>query len=164
MKTEFEIKITTGDMYRFFMYHAYHGASGIFSVVAGMALLIYFFATMGDGVSNSWIYLLFGVLFLVYQPWTLYTQAVKQAKLNPVFKEPLHYELSEEGIAVTQGEAASQMEWSAVSKVRETARCILVYTGKRNACILVKNQMGEKEKEVREILKKYVPDKLRKPK
>lgn len=160
MKAEFEIKMTTGTMYRFLMYHAYHGFSGIFSIVAGAALLVYFFATMGDGGANKWIYAVFGVLFLIYQPWTLYTQAVRQAKLNPVFKKPLHYVLSEEGMSVTQGEAASEMKWDAVQKVRETSKCILVYTGSRNACIWVKEQMGPQEAQAREILKKKVPGKL----
>jgi hypothetical protein len=115
---------------------------------------------MGDGGTNHWVYLLFGVLFLAYQPWTLYTLAVRQVKLNPVNKEPLHYELSDEGIAVTQKEAASQVEWSAVKKVRETSKCILVYTGTKNACIWIKSQMGGQEAAAREILKKKVPEKL----
>ncbi|MDO4323406.1 MAG: YcxB family protein [Lachnospiraceae bacterium] len=160
MKAEFEIKMTTGTMYRFLMYHAYHGFSGIFSVVAGAALLAYYFATMGDGGANKWIYALFGILFLVYQPWTLYTQALRQAKLNPVFKEPLHYVLTEEGMAVTQGEAASEVKWEAVKKVRETSKCILVYTGSRNACIWVKEQMGAQESPARELLRKHVSPKL----
>jgi hypothetical protein len=160
MKTEFEIKMTTGTMYGFLMYHAYHSFSGIFSIVAGLALLVYYVATMGDGGTNHWVYLLFGVLFLAYQPWTLYTLAVRQVKLNPVNKEPLHYELSDEGIAVTQKEAASQVEWSAVKKVRETSKCILVYTGTKNACIWIKSQMGGQEAAAREILKKKVPEKL----
>lgn len=160
MKAEFDIKMTTGMMYHFLLYHAYHGFSGIFSIVAGAALLVYYFAALGNGGANHWIYALFGALFLVYQPWTLYTQAVRQAKLNPVFKKPLHYVLSEEGMTVTQGEATSEMKWDAVQKVRETSKCILVYTGSRNACILVKAQMGPQEGYARELLKKKVPGKL----
>ncbi|MFR8547901.1 MAG: YcxB family protein [Lachnospiraceae bacterium] len=160
MKTEFDMKMTTGAMYRFFMYHAYHGFSGIFGIVAGTALLVYFFTGLKDAGANHWIYLLFGVIFLLYQPWSLYTMAVRQAKLNPVFKHPLHYALSEEGMSVTQGESASDMKWDAVKKVRETGSCIYVYTGKKNACIWIKSQMGEQEARARQILKKQVPEKL----
>lgn len=157
MKAEFDIKMTTGSMYRFLMYHAYHGFGGIFSIVAGAALILYYIISYGDGGANKWIYLLFGILFLIYQPWTLYTGAVKQAKLNPVFKNPLHYTLCEEGIFAEQGEAKSKVEWAAVQKVRETSGSILIYTGPKNACILVKDQMGSQVDQVREIVKKNVP-------
>lgn len=160
MNTEFDIKITTGAMYRFLMYHAYHSFSGIFSILAGAALLAYFFIKLPDGGANHWIYLLFGVLFLLYQPWTLYTMAVRQAKLNPVFKQPLHYVLTEEGIAATQGENESRIAWDAVKKVRSTGNCIFVYTGEKNACIWVRSQMREKEQEACTMLKKHVPQKL----
>ena len=156
MKTEFDIKMTTASMYRFLMYHAYHSFSGIFSIVAGAALIFYYIWSLGKGGANTWIYLLFGTLFLVYQPWTLYTGAVKQAKLNPVFKNPLHYTLSEEGILARQVEAESNVAWTAVRKVRETSDSILIYTGPKNACILIKKQMGSQTENVREILKKNV--------
>ena len=159
MKTEFDIKMTTGTMYRFLMYHAYHSFAGVFSIVAGAALLAYYFFMFGKGGANHWIYLLFGALFLIYQPWALYTGAVRQAKLNPVFKKPLHYVVMEEGVKVIQGDAVSQMEWNAVQKVRETSRCILVYTGNKNACIWIKAQMGQEVNTAREILRKCVPEK-----
>ena len=163
MKTEFEIKMSTRDMYSFLMYHAYHGFSGVFSIVAGAVLLGYYAYSMTAGVgANRWIYLVFGVLFLVYQPWTLYTGALRQAKLNPVFKQPLHYLLDEEGITAAQGEAVSQIKWDAVVKVRETSARLYVYTGSRNACIWVKSQMGQQEAAAKELLKKYVPAKQRK--
>ena len=59
MKTEFEIKMTTGSMYRFFMYHAYHGFAGIFSIIAGAGLIGFYFANLKNNVSNVWIYLVF---------------------------------------------------------------------------------------------------------
>lgn len=162
MKTEFQIKLKTGDMYRFLMYHAYHGASGIFSVVAGLALVLYYVLPVSSRTQNSWIYLLFGVLFLVYQPWTLYTNAVRQVKLNPAFQKPLHYAVSDEGIAVQQGESSAQAGWEQVTKVRETGRSIFVYTGKKNAYIWVKKQLGKQEAQVRALLEKHVPAQKRK--
>ena len=162
MKTEFEIKMAPGDMYRFLMYHAYHSFSGIFSIIAGLILLVLFFVNKGNNTPNGWIYLLFGVLFLAYQPWTLYTSSVKQVKLNPTFKKPLRYIVSDESIAVRQGEDAGQVSWEDVRKVRESAKNILVYTGKKNACIWVKSQLGQNETEVRELLKKHVsPEKIK---
>lgn len=48
MKAKFEIKMTNQDMYNFLMYHSYHGVTGIFSIVAGIALLGYFFLVCGN--------------------------------------------------------------------------------------------------------------------
>ncbi len=154
MKAEFEIQITTGSMYRFLMYHTYHELSGIFSIIAGTVLLALYFWARG-GV-NSWIYLLFSILFFVYQPWTLYTGAVKQAKLNPVFKKPLGYSVSDDGIVVTQGEASNEAKWESVLKVCETRQSILVYTNPKSAFIWVKSQMGTQEPAVRKLILSHV--------
>lgn len=162
MKAKFDIKVTTGDMYRFMMYHAYHGFSGPFSVAAGAALIIYYIVNRAGGTENVWMYLAFGILFLLYQPWTLYTRAAKQVKLSAVFKKPLTYLVSEEGITVKQEENSNQIGWESVYKVRETARSIFVYTSSRNAYIWVKDQMGKKEPEVRGLIKQFVPERKRK--
>lgn len=156
MKAEFEIKITRKAMYRFLMYHAYHSFSGIFSIVAGAALLIYYGINRGNG-GNTWLYLLFGVLFLVYQPWTLYLNAVKQVGLNPVFKKPLLYRVSREGIEVCQEESANQIGWDKVQKIRESAGSIFVYTGKKNAFIWIRSQMGDQEETVRRLMRECGP-------
>lgn len=154
MKSEFDIRITTGSMYRFLMYHTYHGFAGIFSVFAGIGLLV-LYAVMRGG-SQSWMYLLFGVLFLVYEPWTMLTKAAQQTKLNPVFRKPLHYLVDETGIQAAQDEAQTYIPWDSVQKVCETGSSILVYTGKLNATIWVKNQMGAELSNVKQLMKEYV--------
>lgn len=153
MRAEFDIKINAMSMYRFLMNHTYRGFSGIFSLIAGAGLVGYYLYSKDTAVSNPWMYLFFGVLFLVYQPWTLYTKALKQTQLNPVFKQPLHYVLTEEMLEVQQGEASNQIEWDKVWMVRETAQSILVYTGNKNAFIWVKAQLKD-EAAVRELLRK----------
>lgn len=154
MESKFEIRITTGTMYRFLMYHAYHSFPGIFSIVAAAGLLL-LFAVMRDS-SQAWMYLLFGVLFLVYEPWTLYTAAVKQAKLNPVFKKPLGYSVTDQGITVTQDQSASEAGWESVLRVRETGRAIYVYTSARNAFIWDKTQMGIQTGTAKQLLATHV--------
>ena len=159
MRTEFDMKINTMAMYRFLMNHAYRGLSGWISVLTGVGMIAYYFLYgKENGGSNSWIFLFFGVLFLVYQPWTLYSKALKQTKLNPVFKHPLHYVLTEEMLEVQQAEVSNQIAWDKVWMVRETAQSFLVYTGQRNAFIWVKKQLQDEE-EVRIILKNVMEPK-----
>ena len=146
MRTEFDMKINTMAMYRFLMNHTYRGMSGWISILAGVGLIAYYFlAGKNNGSNNPWIFLFFGILFLIYQPWTLYSKALKQTKLTPVFKHPLHYVLTEETLEVQQAEVSNQIEWDKVWMVRETAQSILVYTGQRNAFIWVKSQIQDED-------------------
>lgn len=162
MKAEFDIKVTQKNMYHFMMYHSYHGFSGIFSIVAGILLLVCYGWQRQIGGENSWLYLLFGVLFLVYQPWSLFLGAARQVTQNPVFRNPLHYELDDEGITVRQGESADTISWANVKKVCETSQNILVYTSSKNAFIWAKKQLGDQETTVRELLAAHAPSKGKK--
>lgn len=162
MKTEFKIQMTTGAMYKFLMYHTYHKFSGFLSIFLGLILIGYYVSPAGQTTQNALVYLVFGILFLVYEPWTLYTKAAQQAKLNPVFKKPLVYIVGEAGIQVVQEEAANELAWDNVYKVRETSQSILIYTNQKNAFIWIKKQIGAEEQTVRELLKKYVPASKRK--
>lgn len=156
MKTEFSVKLDITSMYHFLMYHMYHGFGGIFSVIIGLGLIAYCIYA-GGSVTNSWIYMFFGIIFLVYEPTTLYTRAVKQIKTNPVFKEALKYELSEEGIKIVQGEVFNVLPWDKVFKVRESGKCIFIYTNARNAVIWDKKQIGQSEANVKKLIKAKVP-------
>lgn len=162
MKAEFEIKVSIMDMYRFLMYHTYHEFSGIFSIVAGIALIAFYVFNRQGTVSNVWIYLAFGIIFLLYQPAALYTRAIRQVKLGTSFKKPLRYRLSPEGIAVIQDKMSGQITWNEVFKVRETGKTILVYTNGKNAFIWVKAQMGKDGQAARKMLAQYVPAEKRK--
>ena len=156
MRSEFDIKMTTKAMYNFLMYHTYHTMNGIFSVVAGLALIVFFFVQRGGEGQNTWMFLLFGVLFIVYLPWTLYLRAAKQAKLNAVFQKPLHYELDGQRIRIAQGESSSETGWDTVRMVRKTRQSLLLYTTERNAFIWIKDQMGAEEAQVRALICKMV--------
>lgn len=158
MKAKFSIKVTQGNMYNFMMYYAYHGVSGIFSIVAAAALLGLAVWSGTHGEENTWLYAMFGVLFLIYQPWTLFIHSAKQVTSNPVFRKPLSYEVNETGITVRQDDTENVIPWSAVTRVCETSQSILVYTGKRNAFIWVKSQLGMQEKTVRSLLTAQVPE------
>ena len=141
-----------------------HGVSGIFSIVAAVTLLGLAVWSGTHGGENTWLYALFGVLFAVYQPWTLFIHSAKQVTSNPVFKKPLVYEVNEAGITVRQDDTENEIPWSAVTRVCETSQSIFVYTGKRNAFIWVKSQLGNNEKAVRNLLTAQVPESRRKMK
>lgn len=83
------------------------------------------------GISRQyWIYLILGVVILLYLPWTLYIKSKQQAVNNPVFKEPLHYVLDENGITISQGDSSTCQKWEDCLKAVSTGRSIIVYTAK----------------------------------
>lgn len=156
MKAEFKVKLSINSMYHFLIYHMYHGFGGIFSVIWGIGLIGYGIYA-GGNVSNSWIYFFFGILFLVYEPITLYTRAAKQIKTNPVFKEALSYIVSADGIRIEQGETSNDLVWENIYKVCESSKSIFMYTSTRNAFIWEKKQLGDSEAAVRALIKESIP-------
>ena len=63
---ELDVKITSGDLYDFLLRHSYNSVSGLLGAVIGALGVIV-------GISRQyWIYLILGVVILLYLPWTLY--------------------------------------------------------------------------------------------
>ena len=75
---ELDVKITSGDLYDFLLRHSYNSVSGLLGAVIGALGVIV-------GISRQyWIYLILGVVILLYLPWTLYIKSKQQAVNNPV--------------------------------------------------------------------------------
>lgn len=138
---EFDVKITSGDLYDYMLRHTYHSAQGLLGTCVG-ALAIFIFLN-----NFQPIYLIMGIVIILYLPWTLYLKSGQQAQ-NPAFKEPLHYVLDEEGIRVSQGEAREHQKWKDMHRAVSTGRSIIVYTNRVNACIFPRKQLGDMEQQV----------------
>ena len=86
---ELDVKITSGDLYDFLLRHSYNSVSGLLGAAIGALGVVV-------GISRQyWIYLILGVVILLYLPWTLFIKSKQQVANNPVFREPLHYDLDE---------------------------------------------------------------------
>lgn len=136
MKIEFDVKMTTTKMYDYMLKHNMTSFAGILGEFIGI-LLVFSFV-----MYHKWAYLLAGVVIILYMPVTLYLKSKRQVALNPVFKEPLHYILDEEGITVRSGENEDSLPWSAIYKVTSTTSSIIVYTNRVNACVFPKADLG----------------------
>lgn len=69
MSAEFEVTITDKDMFRFNIYHAYHGCQGIIATLVGIWVLVMAGLTFGKvNLMYTVLYIVFGILFLVYVP------------------------------------------------------------------------------------------------
>lgn len=139
---EFDVKITCNDLYDYMLHHTYHSAQGLLGTCLG-ALFIFVF------LKNSQpLYLIMGIVLILYLPWTLYLRSAKQVQNNPAFKEPLHYVLDEEGIHISQGEITECQKWQDMHKAVATGRSMIVYTSRVRACIFPRKQLAGMEQQV----------------
>lgn len=155
MPIEFDIKITDKDMYRFNLYHAYTGFQGIFATVIGIAVCAVAILTFGKvEVTYSMLYLLFGIIFLVYVPVSLKMRSKRQILTSPVLKETLHYRVDEAGIHVSVGEQSADLEWKMIYKMVSTKSNLLIYSSRINAYVIPRTQLGDKYEAVRDLAKR----------
>ncbi|MBR1567766.1 MAG: YcxB family protein [Lachnospiraceae bacterium] len=137
-------------MYSFLFQHVHRSVQGLIGVGISAAALVMFFASIGKNVDGTrmFIMLVIGLLFTVINPILLLFRAAKQVALSPVYKQPLTYVFSEQGMTVKQGEQSQFMEWSKLVMVRKTASVLILYTNRNSGSILAYHELGEKKDEV----------------
>lgn len=156
MKVEFDVKITAADLYDYMLAHTYSGFSGLFGSIVGALFIVMYFSL------GQFLYLLAGVVILLYIPCSLFLRAHKQVALNEAFKKPLHYVLTDEGVMVSQGENEMFQKWDVVYKAKSTNRSLLIYTSKVNAWIFPKKNLGKDKEAVIQLISAHVaPDKVK---
>ena len=149
MEMEFDVKITKKDLYDYQLYHAYTSPIGLFGTIVGCAFLLGFFYTKEP------LCLPIGIFLLWYFPWTLWIRAATQAQA-PVFRKPLHYRLSEEGIEISTGDEKQLVPWESVTKAAATGKTVLLYTSKVNAFLFPKRELGERRIGLVQVISRYV--------
>lgn len=152
MEIEFDVKIDAGSLYDYMLHHTFTSFSGVLGAAVGAFLLVV------GVMSGGWAYLAAGLIILAYQPVSLYLRARKQA-LNPVFKEPLHYRLTEEGVEVSQKEAKEFQKWEDMFKAVSTNKSIILYTGRMNASIFPKRDLKDDLEGAVEMISTHMPAK-----
>lgn len=150
---EFDVKITDKDLYDYMMAHSYNNASGILGSCVGALMVVAAF------MNGQWIYLICGIILLLYIPINLRIKSKQQILNNAAFKKPLHYMLDENGITISQGEESQTQKWEDMYKAVSTNRSIIVYTSKISATIFPRRQMGEDTVKVIEMISTHMSPK-----
>lgn len=153
MEVEFDIQITSADLYDYMLYHTYRSASGLIGSAAGALMVVA--GAAGGGI----LCLIAGLIVLLYLPVTLFLKSKQQFLSNPSFKKPLHFRMTEEGIEVSQGESTESRKWEDMRKAVSTMRSIVVYTTAVNASIFPRRELGEKSSAVIEMIVTHMPPK-----
>lgn len=153
MELDFDVNINSNVLYDYMLRHSYNTAQGLLGTAVGALLIVAF--TLNPSVV---LYLIFGIVIILYIPVNLFLKAKTQA-LNPVFKKPLHYHLSEEGVTVSQNETEQMQKWEDLYKAVSTRTSIILYTSRVNACIFPRNDLQEQTNKVIEMISTHMDPK-----
>lgn len=144
MQVEFEIRLKPEDLYRFNMYQMYTGIHGWISIVLGVLMFVLTVRTYGTvEMTYTLLYVVFGVLFLFYAPVTLKLRSRQSIAASEELSKPLHYVVDADGFKVSQGEASAELAWNQIYKMVATKRNVLVYSSRKNAYVIPREQLGE---------------------
>ena len=154
MKLEFDVKVTEKDLYSFNIEQAYKGSQGVISLL--FAVLLAAAAVLSAQKGNTEyvvLYIIVGILVLLYVPFSLKGRVKMIMKTNEVFSKPLHFEIDEKNIKVSQGDEMAVYRFVANDKR------ILIFSNRKNAYILSKEQLGDSYEPLKELagstLEKY---------
>jgi hypothetical protein len=153
MELEFDVKITSLAMYDYLLYHTYTSLSGLLGTIVGVFLIMAFAATKYP------IYLIAGLVLILYLPCSLFLRANRQVLDTPAFKQPLHYRLTDEGICVSQGQSEEKQSWDSCYKAISTTKSIIIYTSRTTASIFPKSDLGEKKDALVRMISTHMPPK-----
>lgn len=153
---EFDVTITTKDMFDYNVYHNYRNFNGIMGVVLGIICLVLCVSGIMTDANISYILImgLFGGFLTVFTPVQIYLRSVKQVKLTPSFRKPLHYKVDEQEISVSQDGAEAVFSLGDVWKAVDTGKAIVIYVTRIRAYIFPKRDLMEKEGMLLEVLKR----------
>ncbi|MGN0342320.1 MAG: YcxB family protein [Roseburia sp.] len=160
MPVEFEVKLTQKDMYRFHMRHIYtsiHGPLSIFFAILAFAMAAY--AYNGEHSNYTVIYVLLGIVFLIYFPLNSKLKAAAQIAASNGLRDGIRYRFSDDGIKVFVGEESQELDWNQIYKMQSTKHQILIYTSRRYAYIITREAVGDQYEALHEMadrcLEKY---------
>ncbi len=161
-QVEFSVNMKTRYMFEFLYVNSYSGFRGVinygFSVVAIIALC----AGYGDSVISMIALLVLASLFTVVDPLLLLFKAWRQVKLNPAFKKPIRYTFNKLGFSLSQDDEKQDEPWELVLLAKETAGCIILFTGNNNALVLPKKDIGSELGAFKDLLTEMRPAESRK--
>ena len=143
MSVKMDVQMTPRAMYDFLLYHTYSHLSGLIGAIFGVVVLGLGIRAMAQGdYTAGMMFFFFAAVFLVMTPLTLKSKAKAQVKTTPMFQKPITYELTEEGITISQEDQQTEVKWEEFQKAVSTNRTLILYTRVR-ALVFPKEALGE---------------------
>lgn len=161
MNLEFDVKMTTKDLYKYNMRNAYTSMQGILSIICS-ALVVFVFIWKFDSLTLLYkaLFVVLAIAFLAYIPISLYIRSKQIVATTDVFKEPLTFIFEDVAINLKSPVATEDDEtilpWEDIYRVVRTKSLILIYTNRVSAYIIPREQIADKEEEIITTLKDKV--------
>lgn len=144
MRYEFDFQMDEKTLGDFYTSHNMGGISGyLWPILGVLAIVIAILSGGATSMAYRLLYFVFGLVFIFYIPLDLKRKAKKQVATNPIYAQPIHYILDEEGITTMQGENEAKVTWDKFSKVKLTKKSMFLYMRNKNACVLSLDVFGE---------------------
>lgn len=150
---QLDVHIKPADLFDYSLRHSYTSPGGILSTIIGVLMVYAFFAK-----NASPLYLIFGIIVIVYIPVNLLLVSRQQA-MQEAFRNPLHYAFYENGMEVSQGENREMLEWEYIVKAVATSNSIIVYTGKNRASVFPRRDLTPDATALIQVLSTHVDPK-----
>lgn len=143
MSVKMDVQMTPRAMYDFLLYHTYSHLSGLIGAIFGVVVLGLGIRAMAQGDYTAGMMFSFAAVFLVMTPLTLKSKAKAQVKTTPMFQKPITYELTEEGITISQEDQQTEVKWEEFQKAVSTNRTLILYITRVRALVFPKEALGE---------------------
>ncbi|MBR5336645.1 MAG: YcxB family protein [Lachnospiraceae bacterium] len=146
MNYTIKVNVDDKDLFRFLLYHNFHGAQGKLGILIAILAFVAAVITFGRvEMFYTVAYIVCGVLFLVYTPLSLKLKAKRQFQLVPDLKEEMTYEFSDEGIVSSLKDQSVQVKWINLFKIVGIKDYIYIYTDRMHASIIPKRCIEDYE-------------------
>lgn len=159
-----EILVSSSQLYRFNLYHCYlNSSNGAFGILLGLICLSYGIAFHSAlGINNSVMVIVLGVIFLIYNPISLFIKSKSRYMSNNALRKPMNYTFDDKGFIISQDDVSEDMEWSDLYKVVETKECLYFFFTRMHANIVPKEALGENADNIYRLLDKNITGKANK--
>lgn len=151
-----EVSITGKDMFDYNFYHNYRQFSGILSFLLGVLMLVLCVMSAGEGANISYVLItgFLGVYFTFMTPVRILFKSYQQVQLTPTFKKPISYTVTEEELIIEQDGVKGAIPMDDIVKAVDTGKSIILYVSRVRAYIFPKRELGDKQEQFVDILKK----------
>jgi hypothetical protein len=138
------VNMTFKALYSFILNTNVRNPSGVIGILISLLALFWVVFKWNDLAANQRVaFIVVALIFTVINPALLAFKAFKQLKLNPAYKKPLVYDFTDEGIGISQGEAAQSIKWENVCRIMKTKSMVAIYTSRIHAFVIPLSELGD---------------------
>ena len=155
-ETKVKTLLNVKDLYQYRMHHLYGSYKGFFGVLISV-MALFTVAIRYRHLTSTWIVLLIvaGLFFTVFEPILLWFEAKDMLTRDPALGQELTFHFYEGGYSISDGKEMARHEYSEISKVDSDKHNVYLYLGKKDARIIPKRGIEDKET-FRELMLKEV--------